>query len=648
MPQKLDSTQRSVEQQLFERLASRTIDIQRAALELDNLHATIRELRAALDNAVEGIARLDLRQNYVAANPAYAAMHGCRPEQLLGTGWETTLAPEDRELAGKLFGEAQASGKASGEVRALRRDGSRFYKSAALSRVSDRYGQITGWYLFEKNITDRKEAEAALRESEACLRQLTETIREGFWVSDREGSKFYYVSPAFEHTFGLTRQELEFDSQAWKRAVVSEDLPKVQAARTEQLQSGVADVTYRIRRADGVERWVRDRAFPIRDAAGNVYRFAGIAADVTESKHLEDELRRGRSSFENLIRSCDVAMMVTDEDGKVLFLNPAAATLLDQPLEALIGQVFAPATAHEARQELPLRRGDQFAGVAELSVIHTEWEGTIAHLVILHDITARKQAEASLKSHAAELKRSNKELEDFAFVASHDLQEPVRKIKAFGERLSRKCATSLDETARDYLDRMISASERMEKLITSLLDYSRVTTRAQPFEQVKLNAVIGEVLQDVELLLERSGGKVEVGPLPELEADPTQVRQVFQNLIVNALKFRKPDTAPLVRVFEEPYDPTRTEHLARGPCCRVVVADNGIGFEDKYRERIFEVFQRLHGRGEYEGSGMGLAVCRKIVERHNGRIAAEGRPGQGARFLVTLPLRQPRPAGGAA
>jgi signal transduction histidine kinase len=233
-----------------------------------------------------------------------------------------------------------------------------------------------------------------------------------------------------------------------------------------------------------------------------------------------------------------------------------------------------------------------------------------------------------------ELERSNRELQDFAFVASHDLQEPLRKIQAFGDRLRGKHGEALGPEGVDYLERMQRAAHRMHVLINDLLTFSRVTSRGQPFVPADLGQIAGEVLSDLEVRVEQTGGRVEVGDLPTLEADPLQMRQLLQNLIGNALKFHRDGEPPHVTVSGEILD------NGGPPRARIVVADDGIGFDMKYLDRIFTPFQRLHGRQEYEGTGMGLAVCRRIVERHGGTLTAESAPGQGARFLVMLPVRQ--------
>jgi light-regulated signal transduction histidine kinase (bacteriophytochrome) len=261
--------------------------------------------------------------------------------------------------------------------------------------------------------------------------------------------------------------------------------------------------------------------------------------------------------------------------------------------------------------------------------------------VLFKDITERKQAAQALEQKAEELARSNAELEQFAFVASHDLQEPLRKIRAFGDRLKLKCDGALPAEGADYLARMLNAAARMQTLIADLLTFSRVISRFEPFVEVDLKRIVQEVLGDLEVRIEKAGATVTVGELPTIEADPTQFRQVFQNLIGNALKFQKPEVKPLVEVSGRIL-PAEDENSELGDRCEIQVRDNGIGFDEKYLDRIFAVFQRLHNRQEYEGTGIGLAVCRRIVERHQGTITARSKPDEGATFIVQVPVRPPR------
>jgi signal transduction histidine kinase len=238
---------------------------------------------------------------------------------------------------------------------------------------------------------------------------------------------------------------------------------------------------------------------------------------------------------------------------------------------------------------------------------------------------------ARLERRADELVRSNAELDQFASIASHDLQEPLRKVRTFTEQLMVSESEHLSERGLDYLGRANRAAERMQALIQDLLQFSRVTTKPRPFTTVDLNLVTAEIMDDISVELEESGAEVAVGTLPTLTADALQMRQLILNLVSNAVKFRREGVRPEVTISAE----------TSGDYARIVVADNGIGFESKYAERIFRVFERLNGRGEYPGTGIGLALCQKIVTRHRGQILAEGAPGRGATFSVMLPLTQP-------
>lgn len=262
--------------------------------------------------------------------------------------------------------------------------------------------------------------------------------------------------------------------------------------------------------------------------------------------------------------------------------------------------------------------------------------GTIA---TYEDITKLETHEAKLVAYTDKLERSNRELQDFAYVASHDLQEPLRKIEAFSDRLMHKYADRLPEDGQMYVDRMQNAARRMRQLINDLLGYSRVTTKAKPFVKVDLNETVEGVLSDLQVRIQECDASVEVGELPKIDADATQMRQLIQNLLSNALKFCKPDVAPVVKINAEPF----THYTDNGmpfSFTRLTLADNGIGFDNQYKDQIFAIFQRLHGRMEYEGTGIGLATCRKIIERHHGMIDANGVPDEGATFTIELPITQ--------
>ncbi len=251
-----------------------------------------------------------------------------------------------------------------------------------------------------------------------------------------------------------------------------------------------------------------------------------------------------------------------------------------------------------------------------------DWEGQPAALVTVWETTAQEEAREKMEA-------ANRELEAFTSVASHDLQEPLRKIRAFGDRLNQRYGNSLGEDGGLYLEKMTDSARRMQVLIDDLLALSRLSRRPRQLEQVNLEQVLGEVLADLEARIEQTHGEVLHGPLPEIRADRLRMRQLLQNLVGNALTFHQADTPPVVQVSS----------ICNNGTVQLEVRDNGIGFDQQYAEQIFEPFHRLHGRSEYEGTGMGLAICKKIVEQHGGTIRAESRPNEGTIFTITLPIQ---------
>ncbi len=253
---------------------------------------------------------------------------------------------------------------------------------------------------------------------------------------------------------------------------------------------------------------------------------------------------------------------------------------------------------------------------------------TNAHL---NDLVRERTAE--LNQYFEELKRSNQELQNFAFVASHDLQEPLRKIRAFGDRLNTSCADQLNEKGQDYLGRMLSAAERMSVLITDILRYSRVTQQSEALHNIPLDQVLEEALGNLEIAITESAATIDITPLPVVKGDKSQLTQVFSNLLSNSLKFRKADSPLHIKISSTTIDTDDGNQMVE-----IKFADNGVGFDSKYVGKVFEIFQRLHSKDAFSGTGIGLAVCKKIIERHGGTISADAQVGLGATFLITLPI----------
>jgi two-component system, chemotaxis family, sensor kinase Cph1 len=365
-----------------------------------------------------------------------------------------------------------------------------------------------------------------------------------------------------------------------------------------------------------------------------------------ELRSMQVELEKSRKKYSDLYDFAPVGYLTLSEEGRIVQANLTAAKQLEMERSVLIGKPFNLYAAEGYREKLHLHfrevfktrrphtceiklngRGRVHCCVQLDSSYLLDSDGESLARTTMTDISDRKKAEEKLKDLAGRLEYSNRELEQFAFIASHDLNEPVRKILAFGERLRNKFGDKLDDEGKDYLTRTLNASKRMQQLISDLLKYSRVANSDEPLETVELRETVMDVISDLELGIERSGASVEVFELPALKGEESQIRQLFQNLIANALKFHG-EKQPHIKIYSR-----RTDHD-----WQIFIEDNGIGFEEKYLDRIFAPFQRLHGKSAYEGTGMGLAICRKIVERHGGSITANSKPGEGSTFIISLPL----------
>jgi signal transduction histidine kinase len=452
--------------------------------------------------------------------------------------------------------------------------------------------------LSQRNLKRLARNEALVVHTHEVLDQLRETLKA---LSEAEsGQRSYIISgePSY-----LDLYHVGFDAVR---------------AHIEQLKSLTSDNPVQQERLARLDPLIRDRLASLQ---------SGVAARDAEG--LEGGRRyvlagKGREQMQNIrqlvseMETMENALLKERErESRVSYQT----SVITQWITTLLGLGLVLAGFLLAARELATRR----AGAEALARANDELEIKVEARTV--DLGLANES----------LRRSNLELEQFASVASHDLQEPLRKIQAFGDRLQTKCAAELGESGRDYVTRMLGSAGRMRSLIDALLTFSRVTTKAQPFVPVNLATTAAEVISDLEEQVRRTGGRIELVSLPTIEADPLQMRQLLQNLIGNALKFAQPGKPPVVRLESRLLEIGSGEIGLRW---EISVRDNGIGFEEIYLDRIFELFQRLHGRHEYEGTGIGLAICRKIVERHNGTITAVSVPGAGTTFLVALPARQ--------
>ncbi|GAB3011425.1 sensor histidine kinase [Spirosoma pulveris] len=382
-------------------------------------------------------------------------------------------------------------------------------------------------------------------------------------------------------------------------------------------------------------------------------------------------LKTADQTYRIFIETMNEGAVTLNRSGLILYSNSAFAAMVDLPLTKVFGLAFRQFVDDQDRKTFDSLFQESWTGnhKAELSVTSTtnkrvpcllsvtpmQLDGGDCLSLILTDLTAQKETEQLLKVKNEQLaqtnialeisnqalNRSNSNLQQFAYVASHDLQEPLRKVQQFGDLLKNRYAAQLGDGV-NYLERMQSAASRMSTLIRDLLSFSRISTQQDTVAPVALTAVFKNVLNDLDLRIQETDAVITIDPLPSLQGDQSQLEQLFQNLMTNALKFRRPDVQPVIHVSAElvaarqlPTSIKPTQQMKS--YYRINVADNGIGFEEKYVDRIFQVFQRLHGKSEFVGTGIGLAICEKVVANHGGAISASSQPGQGATFSVYLP-----------
>ncbi len=667
----------------------------RAAAELRTAHGM---LRSVLDAATgSAVVATDLEGTITLFNAGAERMLGHGAEELVGHADQLLLHDPD-EVAAAARAAGLAPGFAvlalsAREGRAetrdwtyVRRDGSRLTVALTVTPTHGAAGELTGFLLVAIDVTAARRDERLMRAHgevahalafgdatdaalEAALAALTgagpwavaqlwETRdgtalrRRASWSADPASA---FVADSAELTFA-PGEGFPGAAFAAEGAVFSADV----RADPRTLRAAAA-------RADGLGALV---VVPVGGRDGLVGALEVVAAEqrVPGAEEIAALTATGRLIGLYLERQAAVAaiteqaerhavvldalcegVVTYDEQLRAVSANPAASRILGVPEEDVLDRATvaaaladAPGTGRWAVGEaltspegirdrlVELSRPDgerrwALMSAAPFTPERTGARGVVASLV---DVTAQHEAETELRTKTIELERSNLDLEHFASVASHDLQEPLRKIQTFGDQLQRRCGADLDERGQLYVERMQAAATRMRTLIEDLLSYSRVTSLARPFTEVDLAGVVAEVLDDLEEAVDAAGAEVRVGELGCLDADRTQMRQLLQNLIANAIKFQRPGVPPVVEVH------TTTCEAGR---LQLVVEDNGIGFDAQYAERIFGIFERLHGRQDYAGTGIGLAVCRKIAIRHGGDVTATGSPGSGARFVVDLP-----------
>ncbi|MCZ3366505.1 MULTISPECIES: PAS domain S-box protein [Methanobacterium] len=530
-----------------------------------------------------------------------------------------------------------------------------------------------GSSVYFHDISERKKLEHDLKESEEKYRTIFENTVNPTLIIE-EDMTISMVNSEFEKVSGYTKEEVQ--GIKWTKMACTEDIYKMmEYHRLRRINKDAAPKKY--------EAHLLNKKGEIRD----IYLTVGIISeknrsivsfmDITELKKDEAELERYRTHLEELVEKrteeleeVNKALAESEEKFRELFnraddmitlvelnekgipgnfieVNNVASQRLGYTREEFKNMTPADIVAPEKLMEIPENAVKLIENdCVRFEIVHMtrtgkripvevvnhvfKLKGKRVALAVSRDITERKKYEEELEILVKDLKRSNEELEKFAYVASHDLQEPLRTIASFTQLLERRYKGKFDKDADEFMDYVIDASFRMKKQIEGLLEYSKVKTDQKGFQPVNLDIVLNQVIENLRSLIEENGAVINYGPLPAVMGDYDQLRRIFQNLVGNAIKFRKHDIFPVIDISVRE-DKENNEYVFS-------IADNGIGIEEQYMERIFVIFQRLHTMELYKGTGIGLSVVKRIVERHGGRIWVESEPGVGSTFYFTIPL----------
>lgn len=573
-------------------------------------------------------------------------------EALSSQQWDSIIHPDDFESVRKSYLLAfNAQQPYMFEARLKRHDGEyRWFMWKGDPRVLPT-GKFVGFIGTGLDIHERKLAEVALEESEAQFRAIADASPALIWKTNSKGQVIYFSKP-FLKFLGLPH-----DYQGiipWESYVPKDELPGIEAALAESIQQHKPlSIEHHIRRADGEIRWLLVAGTVLYSINGEFQGLIGSNMDITERKQVEHDLAESEERYRLVLHGSNDGIwdwnlvsgniywnerlyemlglspenFAPTSDRFFALVHPDDMASIDRLLKAHFAD---PSVKYEIQYRVRHSDGHYLTTLAK-GEAHLNAEGEPVRMTGVNtDITAMQNAKEAMEEYARKLEYSNKELEQFALITSHDLQEPLRKIMIFSQYLQNTQGNTLTEESQDYLIRMQHAAVRMQALITDLLDLSRVNRKGQPFRTINLNTVIQDVLSDLYFTIRDGQGQIEVEPMMTLDADDKQMHQLFQNLIGNALKFHKEGVPPVVKIS------MRKENHNM---CQIQVTDNGIGFDEKYCEQVFGIFERLHGRSAYAGTGVGLAICQKIVERHGGRISASSHPGQGSTFTVLLPIK---------
>ncbi|MEM9484606.1 MAG: PAS domain-containing protein [Cyanobacteria bacterium P01_F01_bin.116] len=628
----------------------------------------------AMQGIHDGLWDWNILTNEVYYSPRFKAILGYQDDEIDNqfSAFESRLHPDDHDwVLAAIHNHLQCHAPYNIEYRLSTKQGGYRWICAQGQAKWDEMNQPTRMAGLISDITERKQAEAHIHEITQRFALATDSAKIGVWDLDLVEDRLIWDDRMYE-LYGITAETFGGAYEAWKQGVHPDDLPAAHA----DIQAAIAGERefhpeFRVLWPDGQIRSIEAHAITLRDETGKAQRMIGVNWDITERRQVEDALRESEARWQFALEGAgDGVWDWNIQTNKVFFSHQWKAMLgyadhkvgndlsewdlrvhpedKEKCYADMQQHMDGQAPIYQNEHRVRCKDGSYKWILDRGKVVTWDAEGKPQRMIGTHaDITARKQTEDALRQlnerletnvqertqeleqRAQELERSNAELEQFAYVASHDLQEPLRTISSYTELLAEEYGDRLDGEAHEYMDFVVDGATRMQQLIKDLLAFSRVGTRGKKFASMSCESVLQKVLGNLKLAINECHAVVTYDELPEVMADESQIQQLLQNLISNALKFRGKD-APHIHVSA----------TLQGKEWEFCVRDNGIGIDPEYFEQIFEIFQRLHSRRYYEGTGIGLAICRKIVQRHGGHIWIDSAPGQGASFYFTMPNSQ--------
>lgn len=644
--------------EVTEKVVSRNI-----ILERKRLYETITQ------NTPDLIYVLDLDYRFTYANDALLKMWGRTWDDAIGKnmfeiGYEPWHAEmHEREIDKVIDTKKSVRGEVSFPHANL---GKRMY-DYIFSPVINEQGEVEAITGTTRDISDIKNAEVELKKSEEQFRLLADSMPQHIWTADPDGNINYYNQSVFDYT-GLSLAQI--NEGGWIQIVHPDDSEENIKQWIHSVSTGKDFIfEHRFRKHDGTYRWQLSRAIPQRDESGNVQMWVGTSTDIQEQKTFVNELeaqvisrtaelKTSEEKFYNLFNLSPIGKTLSDtSSGIIVMINDAFTKLFGYDREMAIGKSSAALGLLDLEQREILVNELKTNGKIEnreIGFIKKSGEKFIAlvsaeliaigdsqfFLTAFNDISEIKKAEKNIKLKNIELEKMNKELESFAYISSHDLQEPLRKIQTFASCISEKEEDNLSDSGKHMFNRMQDAAKRMQTLIQDLLAYSRSSTTEPTFKTTDLNEIIAQVKEDLKEELAEKAATIETNQLCEVRIIPFQFQQLMHNLIGNALKFSHPEHPIRIEIKSEIGNGIKYKNEKLAPqkkYCHISVSDNGIGFEPQYSEKIFEVFQRLHAKNQYDGTGIGLSIVKRIIENHKGIVTASGEVNKGATFDIYIP-----------